>query len=202
MTNKFLVLTAFLIGSFSLGYSQSQVIQDTTYLEKKGGKYTEVTKVTYENGEVETKAKPLGDSLQVVNYYLGKYERLSTEYVTNVKNALLTLNTSYNQVGKDNTSLQLGGFPPLIFLITDYNIQKYEGNWNFRNEKFEMKPCKISEKDGTLVINLEGKTYKTIVFSDNHIRMLDYPTQGNMIDLFELYTNVFIDWTQTFIIFK
>lgn len=199
MKNTFLVLFNLLL-SFSV-YSQT-VIQDTTYLEFQNKRWVEVLKVTLDNGEVTTTTKPVGDTSQVLTYFVKRHSDLSDAYTELIKRSILTLNNSYNQIYKDNSALQLSGFPALMTVLSQTYKSKYVGVWRFRNEELSISQASITEKDGKVMLKSGDKEYQILIFGNKHVRLLDYPEEGNMIDMFEIQTNVFIDWSQTFILFK
>ena len=96
----------------------------------------------------------------------------------------------------------MSGFPPLMSVLSQTYESKYVGVWRFRNEELNIKQVTVLGKEGKVLLKNEDKEYQILIFGNRHIRLLDYPEKGNMIDMFELQTNVFIDWSQTFILFK
>lgn len=199
MKNTFLVLLGVLF-TFQV-YSQT-VIEDTATLEFQNKRWVEVVKVTLDNGEVTSTVKPVGDTSQVIPYFLKRHAALSDSYVDLIKRSMLSLNNSYNQIYKDNSALQLSGFPPLMSVLSQTYESKYVGVWRFRNEELNIKQVTVLGKEGKVLLKNEDKEYQILIFGNRHIRLLDYPEKGNMIDMFEIQTNVFIDWSQTFILFK
>ena len=199
MKNTFLVLLGVLF-TFQV-YSQT-VIEDTATLEFQNKRWVEVVKVTLDNGEVTSTVKPVGDTSQVIPYFIKRHAALSDSYVDLIKRSMLSLNNSYNQIYKDNSALQLSGFPPLMSVLSQTYESKYVGVWRFRNEELNIKQVTVLGKEGKVLLKNEDKEYQILIFGNKHIRLLDYPEKGNMIDMFELQTNVFIDWSQTFILFK
>lgn len=199
MKNTFLVLLGVLF-TFQV-YSQT-VIEDTATLEFQNKRWVEVVKVTLDNGEVTSTVKPVGDTSQVIPYFVKRHAALSDSYVDLIKRSMLSLNNSYNQIYKDNSALQLSGFPPLMSVLSQTYESKYVGVWRFRNEELNIKQVTVLGKEGKVLLKNEDKEYQILIFGNKHIRLLDYPEKGNMIDMFELQTNVFIDWSQTFILFK
>lgn len=199
MKNTFLVLLGVLF-TFQV-YSQT-VIEDTATLEFQNKRWVEVLKVTLDNGEVTSTVKPVGDTSQVIPYFLKRHATLSDSYVDLVKRAMLSLNNSYNQIYKDNSALQLSGFPPLMSVLSQTYESKYVGVWKLRGLDSKLNEVSILNKGGKIVLSHGDKDYPILILSDKHIKFLDYPDKGNAIDMFEIQNNVFIDWNQSIIILK
>lgn len=199
MKNKFLVLFGLLL-SFSL--NAQTVIQDTSHLEFQNKKWVEVFKVTLDNGEVTTTVKPVGDTSQVIPYFVKRHADLSDMYVELIKRSILTLNNSYNQIYKDNGALQLSGFPPLMSVLSETYGSKYVGVWRIRGLDSKFNEVSILNKEGKIFLSQNDKDYPLLILSAKHIKLLDYPDKGNAVDMFEIQNNLFIDWNQSIIILK
>lgn len=170
------LLTTFVLFITTLSYAQ-QLTKDTVYLEWRGDKFFEITESVLDNGQRQLNERPIGDTIQTIQYYVENTEN-AFNGLAEAARIMIQKNAIIQNVNKVNTILSRSFNTDLMTITSNVVSETFKGDYKFKLPDAELIDAKVDEN-----LNL--------VYSDNSVKII--PIGYNYIQLnvgdkvYELY---------------
>lgn len=170
------LLTTLVLFITTLSYAQ-QLTKDTVYLEWRGDKFFEITESVLDNGQRQLNERPIGDTIQTIQYYVENTEN-AFNGLAEAARIMIQKNAIIQNVNKVNTILSRSFNTDLMTISSNVVSETFKGDYKFKLPDAELIDAKIDEN-----LNL--------VYSDNSVKII--PIGYNYIQLnvgdkvYELY---------------
>ena len=208
MRKVFLFLCLFLLLA-QIATAQKTVLSDTSFITNNAGKFFETKETIYSNGESERVTNLIGDTSQVLTMYANAANVETKQFAACVA-VVNGRNKSVQKVSRlSNTCNATTGKT-----IWNYLQSINEPLW-IDTSATKNKPINITFKDGQntkalVVTKLANGSWRAKIgtdairvfqlFGEGAIRILDYPTAGNNLHLWNIDNKIFTDYTGSIVL--
>lgn len=164
---KNLVTTILLLCSISL-FSQ-ELTKDTIYLEWRNDKFFEVTETLLDNGQRQLNERPLGDTIETLQFYMNATEEAFGK-LTEAARVMVQKNAIIQNVNKFNSILSSTLNTDLIVISNNIIGETLQGDYNFKLPNSEITEAKVDEN---LTLKFGDNSIRVIPIGSNYIQLMD-----------------------------
>lgn len=184
---KHLSFLLLLLPLFVAGQQGRELSRDTSFFSSKNGKFYETRELTYDNGEVESVTKLLGDTSVVASTYVSRFIA-DAQTMSSAAVVVMQKNTLISRLAKlDTVATALLGRSPLTQVMQIYDRQFLDGSTWTANVSGTSTAVTFSRNTaGRVRMTPQGSTARTMLVFGTMIRLVNWPTTNARTDLFEV----------------
>jgi hypothetical protein len=187
----FLLLPAF-------ACAQRTVVTDSTYITNSGGTFFTVRYTAYDNGEIETASKLIGDTLSLYNGYLDAVR----QQVNTLANDMRIVSTYPGRIGElvrqANEASAIVGMSILDTLQVEAQEGYLTGQWSISSGATTQPVTFSVNVNEKLRYSIAGGTARLCNPVGDLIRLSNFPAAGESTDFVRLPNGTLVDITRKY----